>query len=161
MTYRVWYEPFTTSLSSYELHQRFKPSLKITPNIIHGTFVMYNVPTITSLTCHIYSESFQADGTYSIGNLLESSTPKNIASVTSIKNGIYDLYFQFSNASFLSDVSYYYITFTASGYTYSESSHIGWLRDWPEPNYGTGSTFNDLDTAPLRFHLNGQRFLGI
>lgn len=161
MSYRVWYDPFVTDLTSYELTQRFKPSLKITPNVVRATFLMFNVPTITDLTCRIYSESMQSNGNYSVGKLIDSSATRTIGSITTIKNGVYDLYFQFSNASFLSDKSYYYVTFTASGYSYSESSHLGWLRDWPEQNYGTGSQMNDLDTAPLRFHLNGQRFIGI
>lgn len=161
MSFRVWYDPFVTDLTSYELTQRFKPSLKITPNVVRANFVMFNVPTITALNCRIYSESMQSNGTYSVGKLIDSSAARTVSTITTIKNGVYDLYFQFSNGSFLNENSYYYITFTATGYTFSESSHLGWLRDWPEPNYGTGSEYSDVLLSPYRFHLNGQRFSGI
>jgi len=90
-----------------------------------------------------------------------TSTARIVSEFASKDNGVYQIYFDFENAEmWLKPNVTYCAGLVASGYTFSESSHLGWVRDWPVSMYPDNFTPTkvNLAVAPLRFMVFGQEF---
>jgi hypothetical protein len=61
------------------------------------------------------------------------------------------VYFEFDSLVFLS-IGTYYITLDSSGYTYSDSENLGWLRDW-EHKVVNNDTAEFSVNEPLSYRL--------
>ena len=105
---------------------------------------LYNSPSFSNLCMKIYTIR---DGLPT--KLLGTST--NLWQPSDLQTKNYrpvQLYFTFNDIE-LEGSTLYHAVFEATGYTYSDSSWIGWLLDHPKPvNEGTSLLAIDLGIAP-------------
>lgn len=155
MAWTVYFDPIldadltTTTGKSI----RFKTSTKHRVMTHCQTGVCFsNVGAFSSLCLKLYSDR---DG--NAGALIATSTNSyNKADVLeTYDNGIKFLVFTFENISLNKD-TYYHFLLSASGYTFSESSFMGWIKAWPDPVYGQPVSWNDLDNNSYIFALLGK-----
>lgn len=160
MTYRVLYDPFL-SMTSTTLTQRFSPSRKMLLKYIRCQIVLVNNPTITSLHVRIFDEILKEFGTNQRNIILADSQTRDVTEFATNKNGIYDIYFKFTDNIWLNENCHYHFGIRGDGYTYSDDAHVGWVRDWPVNNYGFDYSSKNLREINYRYHIAGQRFRGI
>jgi hypothetical protein len=137
LAYRVWGEQFSTSdFSGSPVF--FQPVKFPRDLVLHGvrtTIIVYDDPALTSLEVRLYSYKSNA-----IKQLITTSAVQTKASIISLDAGIRDIPFTFSTRPSLSAGDWYAFVLWANGYTGSDSSHISWMKDFPDPTNPTGLT---------------------
>lgn len=154
MGYRCWAERFVTAdFSGSPVHyQKVTPTNSIALKSIRSRFVVYNTPAMTSLGLRIYSNANSAPGTL----LYTSSTTWTKNQITTLAHGAREIYFEFSAPHLIGGNSYYLVPWI-TGYTGNESSHIGWVKAFPDPTYVTGLTIEarSVSVLPYSFGIIG------
>lgn len=157
MGHRVWADRFESGqLSNTDMFQTIKLGDNKIVIAIRTWLVIYNSPTFTNLKMHIYSnEVVSTDNTPRV--LLATSTNSfNLSDITTYANAKREVYFKFNFVPF-KDQDLYNLVMSADGYVYSESSHLAWVKGWPDPVYKTSftPTFENLLIAPYEAYAIG------
>lgn len=139
--------------------------LKSTENSItmigyRATFILYNNPTFTSISCDIYSVK---NGEPDV--LLYSSTDSRTKAEflekdnVTYNSGHVETWFNFDNVNLKQD-EWYAFVFKAVGYTGSDASHIALKKDWPDPvvYYGVTPSIEGMGIAPVTGYTIGATF---
>jgi hypothetical protein len=145
----------TADVSSQRLTQRFKLSRNYLLYVVRSWLVIYNDPAFTSVSLELWS-----DRSGSPGVLIASSDPVLKSAIIQDQNGAKEVPFTFlSEGVPLRGGDWYHLVLSASGYTGIESSHIGWMKAFPEeafyPTYQ--ATFENLSVAPYRMVFVGSK----
>lgn len=132
--------------------QRFKLNSNTVVKAIRTWVVFYNSPTFTNLRLALYENQGGFAGKL-IQESINSFDPSDIYTDTHSLKG---LYFTFSDIPLLG-TEWYHCQLIADGYTFSEASHISWVKGYPDPEYRTGLTltYEDRLITPYRFALVG------
>lgn len=119
---------------------------------IRAWFVVFNDPTFTNLSMKIYSDDNGVPK-----KLLHTST--NVvtkAQLITDLSGYKEAPFNFNEPVFNGNDWYHLVPF-ATGYTYSSSAWLGWMKDWPDPVYRLNAFDgpNDAGRAAYRAYYLG------
>lgn len=125
------------------------------PTVILGIrtwFVFYNSPAFTALRLRIYENRGGV-----AGKLLATSTNSFVtAGVQTLAYALKGVYFDFDKPSLKGGIEYFCLPYV-TGYTSSDSSHISWVKSFPDPEY-RGSldlTYEGMHVMPYRFAVVG------
>lgn len=135
---------------------KIRTNSNVVVKAIRTWFVFFNDPAFTSLSLRIYE-----DQAGQAGKLIATSTNSfTLAQVftdaASNDYALKGLYFEFDEIS-LKGTSYYHVLPYAVGYTGTDSSHIAWVKGWPDNEYRTGLTlsYEESIASPYRFAVVG------
>jgi len=152
MGWRVWGERIDTAdfSGTPRVFQPVKPNDNIVLLAVRTWVIFYNNPTLTNLTMKIYSNS----GGSPLKLLHSSTTTHTKAAMITLANGIKEVYFEFSNVP-LKSTDTYHFALAGSGYTGTGTTHIAWMKGYPDPIYKTGITtsFEFLVRAPYQMSI--------
>jgi len=119
-------------------------------------FVFFNDPVYTELRFRLYEDQGGA-----AGKLIATSTNALTAATifiddatnTSAMKGVY---FEFADVA-LKGTNFYHVLPYATGYTGNDSSHISWVKGWPDNEYRAGLTlsYEEIQVSPYRFAVIG------
>ncbi len=158
MTWTVYADPFSDAdMSGTSRFSPFKPDRNITLRAVRTWFVLYGDPTFTSLTAKIYTDPFTSS-VHSIGDLVATSTntitKADLLTVdgTSYDNGVRETYFEFDPFD-LDGGDWYALVVNATGYTFSDSSHVAWMKAIDPVMSGYTPSLTGLGLAPYQMHL--------
>lgn len=149
MGYRCWGERFlTANFSGTPVHsQRLEMANDTVLKAVRSRFVIYNNPTFTLLSMKIYSD---VDG--NPGQLLYTSSKTWIKSeITSYDHGAIEIYFDFDSEPPLAAGMVYHLVPWLTGYTGDGTSHVAWVKAFPDPYYDTGLTVEHVELATLPY----------
>lgn len=151
MAYTNWAEQlFTSHFSGSPVF--FQPVRFNRDLILHGvrsTVNFYNNPTLTSLEMRVYTYKSQTPRQL----IVTSSVQLKSACITEA-NGARDIPFFFSPRHSFIGGDWYAFVLWANGYTGDETSHIAWMKDFPDPVNPTGLTLGMEDIAGAPFRLS-------
>jgi hypothetical protein len=151
--WRVWGDPYTTAeMSNSSRHQKVEFDDNYILKAVRTWVIIYNNPTFTSLNMKVYSDNAGVPG-----KLLHTSTNNLLKSeIHTLDNGVKEIYFDFNEIPVRSGDIYHFVI-NASGYTGSETSHIAWMKAFPDPVYATGLTvsFSNLLYLPYQLYFIG------
>lgn len=147
MGYQVFYDPIISFSSAPTVRGFFVSTFTVSaPMIVRGvriSIVMVNNPTITSLQAVLNNKL---------------SAVRSVSSFAPQKNGLYDVFFEFDFERWLIPApANNVIRIFPTGYVYSEASHIGVVRDWPDQVYNKIAASDRLQSSPRLFTIAGQR----
>lgn len=151
--WRVWGEILETSdLSGTRVYQPYKPNKNIVIIGCRVWIVVYNDPSFTDLNMKIYSN----DSDDAPEALLATSTDVRTKSeIITDTNGVKEIYFNFNNFGMQKNDTYNFVL-NGSGYTGSSSSHLAWMRGYPDPVHRpNGFGYVDLAVAPFALYTIG------
>lgn len=135
----VYYQPFTLNQNTV---------LKA----IRTWVVVYNSPSFTSLGLRIYSSVSSAPAQL----IATSDTTWTLAQITSEANAVREIYFEFNNALSLNGEDQYHVVLWGNGYTGTDSSHVAWVRAFPDPvNSGYTPAIETINRAPFKVAFIG------
>lgn len=123
--------------------------------VLRGTrtwFVMFNSPVFTQLRMRLYES--QGSGA---GKLIATST--NFFIPADLQTDAYALkgvYFDWADIALKGTNTYYFLPY-ATGYTGNDSTHIAWVKAFPDPEYRTGFslTYEEMHARPYRLAVIG------
>lgn len=153
MGWRVWGDSYSTAaLTDKSMYQQVTFQNNYIIRGVRTWLVVYNDPAFTSINMKVYSN----EGGLPRKLLYTSSNVLLKADVHTLANGVKEVYFDFDNASFRSGDSYHFVI-NAVGYTGSDTSHLAWMKAFPDPVYQTGLTisFSGLLTFPYQIYFIG------
>lgn len=162
MAWRVFADTFLTAdlaADAVSHYQKFSPHSDILMSMVRVWIIAYNNPTFTNLKAKLYSN--KPDGTP--GRVIATSeTILTKAQIITSTNGAKEIYFKFNDPYGipLKSGDFYHIVLEATGYTYSDSSHLAWVKAWPDAGYSVGytPTYVNLGVAPKRLAIIGATF---
>lgn len=157
MAYRVFGEELFTShfSGSPVFYQKvIMPDYHAVLDGVKTSVIVYNNPSFTSLEMRLYSMKNN-----SLRQLIATSEVKTKAEIITESNGIRNVPFVFSTRRTLYANDYYGFVLWANGYTGDGSSHIAWMKDFPDPVNPEGLTvsYDYLIKFPYRLALIGER----
>lgn len=153
MSWKIFIERFDTddlNGTNYRYYQPFIPNDDI---ILYGVRVwlgLVNNPSLTNITMQLRNSN---------GNLIATSTTTYTkAQLTTLDNCIKEVYFAFNKIN-LKSTDTYYLNFSGTGYTGSDSSYFFWKKSWPDPVYRTGLsiTYPSWHRLPYDVYFIGTR----
>lgn len=161
MTYRVWGRPVESSaFSGTNLFQSFQVTAEglYTLRAIRTWLVFYNDPTFTDIHAKLYWNRVVNGKNTPIG-LIATSGPKTKAEVLTSANGVNEVGFEFNDVQLISGITYN-VVINGTGYSFSDSSHIGWKHSFPDSNYPGHNPSNliNLGTNPFQISIIGGQF---
>jgi len=118
--------------------------------------IVYNDPVFTSLNMKIYSND-NSSGSHTPKKLLATSTNVQLkASVHTEANAVKELWFEFDYPVF-NGADIYNIVINGVGYSPTPTSHLAWMKGFPNPVYSTGYTPSmiTLPYAPYELYFIG------
>ena len=142
MTFRCYGKPYEAAdMSSTvpKIFQKFTLDTdadhKALKTVIAG--IIAHNPSFTSLVAEIWSDNGGSPGKL----ISQSSNSKSRSDLlTGTDNYSLGWYrFNFSPVPLRAGASYH-VALRASGYTYSDSAHLAWMRGFPDPQYREGIT---------------------
>jgi hypothetical protein len=149
--YTVYGDPIISFGTTQSI--RFKPSEK--NFVVSGAFtwlIVNNVSQWTNLKLHIYSDRNTRPGSL----IVSSSTSYSHAdTMENFNNGVKYFGFEFATKTSLNKNTNYHLVLIADSYTYSENSHLAWLKAWPDPIYNQPATFNSFASSSYMFGIIG------
>lgn len=160
MAWRVYAGIFDTAdLVSPLVFQRFKPiSKNIMIDRARVWLVGFNSPTFTSINAKIY-----ADRNGVPGKLITTSlnVVTSTALATDLDNVVQPYYltetfFEFTRIP-LKATEFYHLSIQGTGYNYSDSSYLAWVKAWPDPVYRDGITSSNVSPQynPYTLYFRG------
>jgi len=160
MTWRVYGLPYynDSDLTDTTIYQPMRFSTPVVLKACRIWLVIMGDPTFTSLNMKIYgNDEDAADPIPSV--LLETSTnTQSKADLISLDHGVRETYFEFQNPALVKNTWYHFVL-NATGYSgASDSSHIAWRIQWPDPIYDTNVEAGNLITYPLSIYPIYSRF---
>lgn len=152
MGWRVWGEWYPTAAMSNTTF--YQPAIFDANYSIIGCriwVINYNDPAFTALTMKVYS-NFNGAPKALIATATNTQ-PK--ASVFTNTNGAREIFFNFDQLN-VRDGETYHFVLNATGYTGTSSSHLAWMRGFPDPVYRPSPFgFEDLAVAPFTLYFVG------
>lgn len=117
--------------------------------------IFYNDPVLTSAQMKIYSNRNGSPGQL----LFTSTNTLTKSEIITLENGVKEIYFDFDYIP-MKDLETYQFALWLNGYTGTASSHVAWMKGWPDPVYRTGytPTFTNLLYAPYQMYFIGADF---
>lgn len=153
---QIWAEEFQTAdMASPIKSFPFKFSENTVVKAVRTWVIAYNDPTFTSLTGHIYSVR---GATKSPSFLVASSINTQLkAEIVSNQHSLTEIYFEFGTPVHLPKGNWHAFTIQGSDYTYSDSSHLAWVKGWPKSVHrdNLDNEFSDIVLSPYQVHLIG------
>lgn len=157
--WRVWGERYDTAdMSNTRVYQ---PAQFPKNYVLLGCriwVIAYNDPVFTSLHMKIYSDNNGVPK-----KLLHTSTNVQLkADIHTLDNAAKEIWFDFDKIPVRGEPTLasnkYHFVLNGSGYTGDETSHLAWMRGFPNPVYRpAGFGYNDLLTSPLTLYFIGSR----
>lgn len=148
---------FTADVGSQSVYQRFQVPKKYLLLSVKTWMIFYNNPTFSGLWIELWSDLGGKPG-----QLLKSSKVRLKSELLTKANGFLEIPFDFSAplGVTLQASDWYHLVINASGYTGDASSHISWMKAFPDPIYDTGytPTFENLSIAPYQLSMIGAAF---
>lgn len=151
MSWRVYGEIFETADMSGapRVFQPFIPAKNQIVKAIRTWVIFFNSPVFSGLTMKIYSNYSNAP----VSLLWTSDRSLIPADFSTEAYAAKELYFDFENPIFLRKNDTYHVTLSASGYTGNSSSHLSWMRGYPDPNNEIDVTVNQVNIGRMPFYL--------
>jgi len=160
MTWSVYGKPYAadSDLTDTSIFQPLKFDYPVVLKAVRVWLIVMGSPTFTSLSMKIYTDDAE-QATRTPNVLLHTSTNSPTkAELITLNHGIKETYFEFSNPNLAAE-TYYNFVINASGYSgASDSSHLAWRIDWPDPIYTDGVTEGSIATYPLSIYPIFARF---
>lgn len=131
---------------------KFKPNSDIVVRAFRTWFVCFNSPVFTQLRLRLYE-----DQNGSAGKLIATSSNFHIPSdLYTDPYALKGTYFEFEYLP-LKSTNYYHVLPYATGYTGNDSTHLAWVKGWPDNEYRTGLAldFEEIHVSPYRFAIVG------
>jgi hypothetical protein len=130
--------------------QKFTMPQKEVLKAIRTWVVLFNTPVFTNLSLRIYSNVGGSPGQL----LWTADTTWTRAQIATEAYALKEIYFEFVNPLFLGQDTYHAVLW-ASGYTGDDSSHVAWVRTWPDILNNYTPTLEGIATAPFKISLIG------
>lgn len=152
--WRVWGNPYSTSEATNTII--FQPVVFNDDYILRASrtwIVVYNDPTFTSLNMKIYSNS----SANAPKKLLATSTNVQLkADIHTEDNAIKEIWFEFDYFPVQANETYNFVL-NASGYTGSDTSHLAWMKGFPDPilTVPGGLSYTSKSKAPFQLYFIG------
>lgn len=157
MGWKVYADEFTTAdLTGVSKYQSVSFGSDLILVGVRTWIVVYNDPTFTNLNMKIYSNEV-ISSVNTPKKLLATSTNVQAKSVIhTLPNGVKEIYFDFNYPAF-NGLDIYNIVINGTGYTYAASSHLAWMKGYPNPVYSGGYTpaLETLPYAPYELYFIG------
>lgn len=144
----------TAEAQNQSMHQPYIPDENYIVKAFRTWFVFYNNPTFTNIYLEVWS-----DDNSEPGKLLHTSTNVQLkADLFTLDNAYIETWFEFDNINLKGGVTYHLIP-QITGYTYSASSLVGWIRAIPEPVYTTNlpTTLESFGEYPYLIYQIGAK----
>jgi hypothetical protein len=155
MAWSIYADPMETAdLTGVTKSIRFKPTANVIMNGCFTGLVFREVGTFSDLVVKLYSDRSEAPGA-----LINTSTTSYDKAdlLTAQDSGAKFFGFNFPSTS-LNKNTYYHIVLNCTGYTFSEVSHMAWIKGWPKPVYNQPASYLGLITAAYTFGIMGAEF---
>lgn len=139
----TWYGDQFLNLTDKTQPLRFKPTANVIVRAIRTRYIFFGNPSFSDLTVKLY-----ADRAGEVAGLFApSTTTHQKVDLFSDTHALVETYFEFNYVSMRKNLIFNLIT-SANGYTYSDGSHISWVKAWPDPVYeDRNPTFEQLGTS--------------
>ncbi len=154
MPQKLWGEPFLTAdfSSTPVKYQPFKVEDNFLLKACRSYFILYNSAAFTSIQMRIYSNAPLTSTPSQL--LFTSSTSRTKAQLFPANtNGFKETFFEFSTYPNLKSGETYHFVPWISGYTGDASSHVAWVRDFPDPVNRTNLTVETKNLAVFPFRV--------
>lgn len=144
----------TGELSGTTHYQPFTPTKNTILRAVRTSLIGYNNPSFTSINMKLYSDNGGVPGIL-IATSTNSQTPAALKP-GALSHYVTETWFEFDDISLKAD-SMYHLVLNGVSYVGTESSHLAWMRGWPDPVYreGISVTFEVGRIAPHQFYLIG------
>ncbi|MEM5807963.1 MAG: hypothetical protein QW818_02420 [Candidatus Aenigmatarchaeota archaeon] len=157
MSWRVWGNKIENSEADgtdlkYSL--RFRADKNRVIRAIRTWIILYGNPSFTNLRLSIYERQGNSAGK-KIATSLNSYSPLQILSTH--QNGVKGIWFEFADIAIQKN-EWYHLQILMNGYSFSESSHVAWVKGFPDPEYREGVspiTFEKLPIMSYRLAIIG------
>jgi hypothetical protein len=149
VAWRVWGTWISTADvagSSPVLSMPFTPTKDTVLHVIRTWVTWTGAPVVSNLQMRVY-----ADRSGSPSALLWTSQPLPRASFVDNMHGAKEVPLVFSPKPWLKQGVKYHLALWPNGYTGTESSHLAWMRAFPDPAYTSGMSVNGAKLATLPF----------
>lgn len=157
MSWRVWGDPFeTTDLTTSNKFQSITFGQDLILRAARTWIIVYNNPAFDYLNMKIYSND-ASSGANTPKKLLATSTNTQLkSSIHTLDNAVKEIWFEFDYPVF-NGADIYNFVINGSGYTFAESSHLAWMKGFPNPVYSSGYTPSMLTIpfAPYELYFIG------
>lgn len=133
---------------------RFTVDRTLELKAIRTMLVRYGTPTFTSLSMDLRSAR---DSVVFAGGetIARSSNSWTLSGLFSQAYGVKETYFEWDSAPLLVPNTPYAFALYSSDYVGTDSDHLAWIKNWPDP-YNAPANFTDdaqLGTLPYRLGL--------
>jgi len=154
MGWRVWGEQLTTAdfSGTPRVYQAVKFNSDIILRACRTWIIFYNDPAITSVQMRIYSNNGGVPG-----KLIHTSTNTlTKAECITLQNGVKEVYFDFNFPVFKAEDTYHFVLW-GNGYTGDSTSHVAWMRGFPDPVHtaGISAGYQYLLRYPFQIYFIG------
>lgn len=127
--WRVFGDDFSTAaMTDKSMFQKVTFDRNYIIKGVRTWLIFYNDPTITSVNMKIYSD----EGGSPRKLLATSTNTLTKAQMITLENGVKEIYFDFDNFPVKQDNNYHFVI-NGVGYTGSASSHVAWMKGFPDP----------------------------
>lgn len=150
MSWTVYGDQFSTAaMTDTSQPLRFKSTENVALKAIRTWLIFYNSSAFSDLTIKLYADR----GSSPAGLIASSITLKQPADLFTLSYAAVETWFEFSDVTLRKD-TYYNLVVNCSGYTFSTSSLIAWMKAFPDPIYEDRTpTFEELQIAPYLFSV--------
>lgn len=136
------------------------------PTIMHKNIILraariwlvfYNDPTFDNVGMSIYTndDNTTAEDTPAI-KIADSTNTLTKSQIITESNGVKEIYFKFNDIPLQSDIKYNFML-TSKNYVGSTTSHLAWVKAYPDPVYTEGytPTLVNMPNAPFTIYFIG------
>lgn len=158
MGWRVFGERLDTAdmTPPYRVFQPLTFNSTMRLKAIRTWFSIYNNPTFTDISLKLYTYRNSAP------DILISTSSNSVAkaSVHTLSNGMKEVGFYWTNPLAFHSGEQVAVVPVLSGYTGTSSSHVAWVRGYPDGIYKTNvsQVWANLLTRPFSLYLIGKEF---
>lgn len=137
-------------LTGSDFSQKITPSESMFLKAVRTYVVIYGTPTFGTISLRVYSNQGGAPASL----MATANTTWTLAQLTAQANALKEIYFEFDSPLFLG-VDSYHLQLFVSGYTGTVSSHVAWVRNFPEATNSHTPTVEGIAEGPFRLALIG------
>jgi hypothetical protein len=146
VSWTVYAEKFVTADFSGSLprvYQPFTVARDVKIKAMRTWFVFYNSPLFTTLGMRIYDD--RGGSPQTVRATFDKTWVPGEANTNTY--GLLEIYFDFNNPLWLKAGTYHLAPW-AVGPTFDSSSHLAWVKGFPDPNMDVGAITISLATMP-------------
>lgn len=151
--WRVWGDDFSTAaMTDTSMYQRVTFDRNYIIRGVRTWLIFYNDPALTNVNMKIYSD----EGGLPRKLLATSTNTLTKAEIITLENGVKEIYFDFNDFPVKQDNSYHFVI-NGTGYTGSVSSHVAWMKGYPDPvlDQTPAPSFSNLLTSGYQLYFIG------